>query len=134
MMVHALKTAASAALIFSGLVSISHASNLVQLDKKPASKTIVAIGTVPEPKKVPLDLGPLRTGEPKLPGGVLTRQERMELRARRALERQRQVTRASRKRVTRRSAGPTKKRRIQPPSYDGEVEVALDENGQPTME
>lgn len=65
---------------------------------KPKSKNIVAIGRVPPKRKVVLQLGALRTDEASLPARKKSLKERMELRRKRALQRQRNVTNASRDR------------------------------------
>jgi len=99
------------------------ASSLLELGKSSSKKTIVSIGSVPEKKAIPLNLGLLRTDEAQLPPPPLTRQERMMLRAKRAVSRQTAVTNARRQRVAQRQD-----------EYDETEEFPVDGNGDPILE
>ncbi|MEO1398771.1 MAG: hypothetical protein AAFU56_07905 [Pseudomonadota bacterium] len=70
-------------------------SNFIVLNEKPAGK-LVSIGKVPPKRKKVLDLGPLRTKEAVLPGGVRTLEDRMRMRVNRALQRKQAVSNALR--------------------------------------
>ena len=108
----------------------AHASGLLELGSKPAKQTIVPIGKAPEKQSISLNLGSLRTREAQLPPAPLTRSERMMLRAKRAMSRQRAVTNARRQRV---SHQPN--RRVdQEVEYDETEGFPLDSNGDPVME
>ena len=99
-----------------------HAEGLLELESKPSKKTIVAIGSVPDKKIIPLNLGSLRTSHAQLPPAPLTRSERMMLRAKRAVSRQKAVTNARRQRVAQRQG-----------DFDQD-EFPVDGSGEPVME
>ena len=116
--------------VFSMLISLSigqaTANGVLELGTKSPDQTIVAIGSVPEKKKIQLELGGLRTREAQLPPAPLTRNERMALRAKRAVDRQRQVSNARRHRPP-----------PPPPSgdlYDESEGFPVDGNGEPILE
>ncbi len=100
------------------------ATTILELSKKPGSKTILNIGTAPPEKKTPLNLGALRTREAQLPAAPLSRSQRMTLRAKMAVDRQRAVQHARRE------------RKVIKREHDDEFdeEIAIDEFGQPYME
>ena len=104
-------------------------NGLLLLGTSKSKDTIVPIGSAPPKKTIPLDLGSLRTEEVQLPPAPLTRSERMALRAKRAMSRQRAVSNASRNRVA--------QRRQQPPKdveYDLDEQMPLGADGQPILE
>ncbi len=101
-----------------------HASGLLELGNNPSKDTILAIGSAPAKKIIPLNLGTLRTEEAKLPPAPLTRSQRMALRAKKAASRQHQVTNARRRqRVAQQQV-----------EFDQDEGFAMDGNGEPIME
>ncbi|MEL6967134.1 MAG: hypothetical protein AAGM04_07105 [Pseudomonadota bacterium] len=72
-----------------------YGSNFLKLDKT-STKKLQTIGRVPPKRKKELNLGPLRTVEAKLPGGVRTFEERMKMRVQRAIDREEAVSNALR--------------------------------------
>ncbi|MEP1207225.1 MAG: hypothetical protein ABJM29_06610 [Rhizobiaceae bacterium] len=99
-----------------------HAEGMLELKSKTSKQTIVPIGTAPKKKIIPLKLGSLRTSEAQLPAAPLTRSERMMLRAKRAVSRQKAVTNARRQRVAQRQT-----------DFDQD-EFPVDGSGEPVME
>ena len=99
-------------------------SSFLELGQKPIKETIQSIGTTPEQKIISLELGSIRTGEAQLPPPLLTRADRMALRARLGVSRQKDVSNARRQRAvdTRREA-----------RFD-EDEFLTDENGEAILE
>lgn len=106
----------------------AQSGSMLELGTKTAKETIVPIGTVPEKKIIPLKLGSLRTDEAKLPPPPLTRSERMMLRAKRAVSRQQEVTKASRQRVAQNRVAQNRD------EYDETEDFPVDANGDPVME
>lgn len=102
------------------------ASGMLELGVKKQTETILTIGTAPPKKKIELDLGNLRTREAQLPPAPLTRTERMALRAKRAVARQRQVSNARRHRRENKPATPE--------AYDESEGFPVDGNGEPVLE
>lgn len=92
------------------VASGANANNLLTLDNAAKGQTIESIGVVPEKKEKNLKLGVLRTREAQLPGGLLSLEDRMRLRAKRALSRQREVSFARRKSPEDRSSGNNRSR------------------------
>lgn len=72
-----------------------YGSNFVKLDRNGTQK-LQTIGRVPPKRKKELNLGPLRTADAELPGGVRSFEERMKMRVQRALERKSAVSNALR--------------------------------------
>jgi hypothetical protein len=72
------------------------ASSYLELGVSKKSSTITTIGKAPDKEKKNLKLGVLRTREARLPNGVLSLEDRMRLRAKRAVSRQKAVTEARR--------------------------------------
>ncbi len=60
-----------------------------------ASGSVTVLGGL-EARQVRLDLGPLRTGEAKLPGGIVSKADRMRIRAERAEARRIELDEAKR--------------------------------------
>lgn len=117
-------------LVLWALPASAQQTGLLELGAKKSKDTIVPIGTVPPKKVIPLDLGALRTEEAQLPPAPLTRSQRMALRAKRAMSRQRAVSTASRQRVAERHQQPPPKE----PDYDFDEEVPLGSDGEPVLE
>ena len=113
-----------------GLPASAQENGLLELGTKPPKNTIVPIGSAPAKKTIPLKLGALRTEEAKLPPAPLTRSERMALRAKRAMSRQRAVSNASRQRVAERHRQPPPKEAV----YDAQEEIPVGANGDPILE
>ena len=127
---------AVAVCFMSSLVTGVGASNMLELGAKPKETSILAIGTVPVQKKIPLSLGGLRTEEAALPPLPLTREERMALRAKHAASRQRAVTNA-RRTNRKKKPGLRSKRHQQKPVAVQETNediVLFDEFGKPSIE
>ena len=126
--------AAKLVLIFSivlwGLPASAQQNGMLELGTKKSKNTIVPIGTVPPKKTIPLKLGALRTEEAQLPPAPLTRSQRMALRAKRAMSRQRAVLNANRQRVAERHRRPPPKE----PEYDFDEEIPLGSDGEPVLE
>lgn len=104
--------------------AVAETSTILMLGNTTDNESILSIGSAPIKKKKELELGILRTREAELPGGLLTLADRMKLRAKRGLARQRAVGNARRK---------------QPPVQNfadnrGENEILHDDSGQPVME
>ena len=106
--------------------TVAAASGMLELGVKKQSETILTIGTAPPKKKIELDLGSLRTRDAQLPPAPLTRTERMALRAKRAVARQRQVSNARRHRQESRPTAPE--------AYDESEGFPVDGNGEPVLE
>ena len=125
---------ANLALIFSVVLWVLPASaqqaGMLELGTKKTKDTIVPIGTVPQKKTIPLKLGALRTEEAQLPPAPLTRSQRMALRAKRAMSRQRAVSNANRQRVAERHRQPPPKEA----EYDFDEEIPLGSDGEPVLE
>lgn len=69
-------------------------NSLVALDVS-ASGSVTVLGGIAA-REVRLDLGPLRTGEANLPGGIISKADRMRLRAERAEARRNELDEAKR--------------------------------------
>lgn len=127
---------ASALALYAASATTASASNLLELGGAKKEETILAIGSAPVKKIKPLDLGELRTGDAQLPGGLLSRSERMSLRARLALKRQEEVSRASRAREERNQqfeqARSSASSDQSPPPPD--TEVVYGDNNQPVLQ
>jgi hypothetical protein len=113
--------------LLSGLIltvsaATSSAANFLELGQRPSKETILSIGRVPVKKNISLDLGGIRTGEAQLPPAPLSRSERMALRSRMAVSRQRDVSNARRQRVAQKQT-----------PFD-EDEFPVDENGEAIFE
>ncbi|MGI9365356.1 MAG: hypothetical protein ACR2O8_09255 [Rhizobiaceae bacterium] len=109
-----------------GLSAHANEAGMLELGKKPEKETILAIGSTAPKKKIELDLGALRTDEATLPPAPLTRSERMALRARLAVSRQKAVSNARRRQPLDRSP-------VNRDDFDQDI-FAVDENGEPIME
>lgn len=105
-------------------------SGMLELGAKKPKDTIVPIGTVPPKKIIPLNLGALRTEEAQLPPAPLTRTQRMALRAKRAMSRQRAVSNASRQPLAQRHRQPPQKEA----NYDLDEEIPMGSDGEPVLE
>ena len=117
-------------LVLWALPASAQQNGLLELGSKKSKNTIVPIGTVPPKKTIPLNLGALRTEEAQLPPAPLTRSQRMALRAKRAMSRQRAVSNANRQRVAERHRRPPPKEA----DYDFDEEIPLGSDGEPVLE
>jgi hypothetical protein len=130
-MVKPVKLAVFCGLILATLPVSAQETGLLELGVTPPKDTIVPIGSVPPKKVIALDLGALRTDEAQLPAAPLTRSQRMALRAKKAMSRQRAVSNASRQRVARRQ------RQQRPPEdvmYDQDEGFPMGPDGEPILE
>lgn len=85
---------AFAAVLATALSGAAMASGIVELGA-PEKAEIEVIGKPPPPKEFrPLNLGSLRTGDVPLPESLATYDERMAMRADRALDRQEELAKA----------------------------------------
>ncbi|MEP0941649.1 MAG: hypothetical protein ABJH63_16665 [Rhizobiaceae bacterium] len=128
-MLNAVKLAVICGLLLCTLPASAEQTGLLELGTKSTKDTIVPIGSVPAKKIIPLELGSLRTEEAQLPPAPLTRSQRMALRAKRAVSRQRAVGEARRSRNTSRSHKPPQK-----VEYDMDEEIPMGSNGEPVLE
>ncbi len=136
-------TAFVTSMVSSTIGVAAHAGNIVQLNGAKKSRSVQVIGEAPVKKIIVLKLGDLRSGDPELPPRLLTREERMKLRAERAVQRQKQVTTARReRRTTSRTAqyrSPNGKSANAPPPLppqgdDLGQDIAVNDQGDPVME
>lgn len=104
----------------------SNEAGMLELGKRPEKETILPIGSTAPKRKIELNLGALRTDEVTLPPAPLTRSERMALRARLAVSRQKAVSNARRRQPLDRSP-------VNRDDFDQDI-FAVDENGEPIME
>ena len=129
--------ALAAAFLMSTMGGMIHAQSVIKLGGSSKTKSVQVLGEAPKKKLIVLKLGALRSGEPDLPSRLLTRQERMKLRAERAIERQQQVAVAKRER---RTGSRTARHRnpdgnaAPPPQNDVQNDIVVDEQGNPVME
>lgn len=128
-MLKAVKLAVICGFLLGALPASAEQAGLLELGTKSTKDTIVPIGSVPAKKIIPLNLGSLRTDEAQLPPAPLTRSQRMALRAKRAVSRQRAVGDARRSRNVSRSQKPP-----QNVEYDLDEEAPMGSDGEPVLE